>query len=352
MKHNFIKKYLARKNRVGIFVVGFLSLVTIVLSGGIYAANITSPVELTYAPPLSHVTMQTFAESDCASMGTYTTLILEDERDSKQYRIRKMPDSRCWMVDNLALSTNAQISIYDTDIDTDAGGDFVARWNTLYTNGNPAQDGATRRSNGTCTSHSSSLTPTTTGAYLTCDGATYADTNDGYIAYSDPLLGANQAHYNCVSRNGVNVDSLTGCGYLYNWYTATAGSGNFGTITDTNVSSSICPAGWNLPKGEAVPSQNEFSILNSAMADGVITNSTTNSTATRLNWRANGAYEGSLSGRYESGFVGAGYSGGYWSSSAYSSALDAYYLGFNDSTIDPGNGNISRASGMAVRCVL
>lgn len=45
-----------------------------------------------------------------------------------------------------------------------------------------------------------------------------------------------------------DIDDYTKCGYLYNWYAATAGTGTYATSTQgTNVSGSICPTGWRLP---------------------------------------------------------------------------------------------------------
>ncbi len=281
----------------------------------------------------------------------YTTVV-RDTRDSKSYRVRKMPDGRCWMIDNLALSTATRITAADTDIDTDAGADFVAVWNSLNSNGQPVQSSATH-SNGACTADSSAAIANGSG-YLTCDGASYSDANDGFVAYTDPSLTNNSNYENCTQMNGINLNSLTGCGYLYNWYTATAGSGNSagGSTTARNVNSSICPAGWQLPKGAAISAQNEFAILNNAMATGTTTASTTNSATTRPNWRNNGAFEGSLAGYYTSSFSNAGNYGFYWSSSANAIATNAYYLNFNYSSVTPGHNSTNRYNGSSVRCML
>ncbi len=52
--------------------------------------------------------MQDLTESDCASLSTGTILNLQDRRDDTYYRVKKMPDGNCWMVDNLALDLTSE----------------------------------------------------------------------------------------------------------------------------------------------------------------------------------------------------------------------------------------------------
>lgn len=290
---------------------------------------------------------------------TNYTKVVKDTRDGKSYRVRKMPDNRCWMIDNLALSTKTLISANDTDIDTDAGSDFVQKWNVLSnTNGRPVQETSTH-SNGICTTHSS-VAIADGGGYLTCDGEiNYVDANDGYIAYSDPSLPSNPLYENCIGDNGVNSDSLTGCGYLYNWYTATAGSGRFDSSRTSayDVASSICPAGWNLPKGNAVPAQNQFGILNNAMATGSSTSSSlVNAATTRPGWDARGAFEGSRAGSFGNVVGVTGGSIRYWSSSTSAGhnpfAYGLNYLLSSSLLYLAANANSYSIEGMALRCLL
>ena len=324
-------------------------LIMVGLTGGVYAFSLTAPSSLDYQASPANTTLQSYVAADCAVMDTYMTVILTDERDGKTYRIRKMPDGRCWMIDNLALATTATITSANTDIDTDVAGSFIALWNGL--NGNPVQDAITRSVNGACAGLGGI---TGTGAYLTCDGTssatTGANTNHHFIAFSNPSLTDNPYYNECTAGDSINPNSLTGCGYLYNWYTATAGSGNY-SKTSTNVNSSICPAGWNLPKGALASVENEFGILNNAMSTGNTTSSTTNTPATQANWRSKGPFEGALSGNYYSSFTNSGYYGYYWSSRA-DSAANAYPFYFNYSSLSPGLYANVRNNGMAIRCVL
>ena len=316
------------------------------LGSAAYAAlGITSPTSLIYVtPPSAHTTLQSYTKEDCAKLDTYTTVVLTDTRDSKQYRIRKMPDSRCWMIDNLALATGTTINSTNTDIQTDAASDFISTWNTMSTS--PVQNTSTH-GNGECTAHSS-VSKANGSGNLTCNGATYDGTNHGFIAYSNPAGTENSTMYENCLRDGISTNSLTGCGYLYNWYTATAGSGIHG-ITSANVNSSVCPIGWKLPKAL---SPNEFGILNNAMGTGATTATTSNGFLYNSNWHVKGAFEGALSGSFTTSFSSTGNDGYYWSSSATSSAINAYNLYFSYNLVSPGNSGSNRNNGRAIRCVL
>ena len=257
------------------------------------------------------------------------------------------------MIDNLALSTSATLTASDTDIDTDAGSDFIVKWNSLA--GNPVQ-GADSHSNGVCTS-ASDVSIADGSGYLTCDGTYYSDSNDGFIAYSDPGGIENFFYFNCIASKsiGINSGALSGCGYLYNWYTATAGSGIFQSASDLNVSSSICPVGWNLPKGNITSSQNDFGILNNAMANGIATTSSGDASALTIpNWLSNGPFEGALAGFYSTGFGNTGGDYGYyWTSSTHSyTAGHAFTLRFGYGNVWPGTVSSSRRDGLSIRCFL
>jgi len=107
------------------------------------------------------------------------------------------------------------------------------------------------------------------------------------------------------------------------------------------TSASICPSGWRLPTGQATTG--EFTYLNNAVNSG--TTSGTNADAGLLsNWLA------VYSGRYNSGLDYQGTYGYYWSSTA-NTATSAYYLGFNNSSVNSGYNNGLKYTGNAVRCV-
>jgi uncharacterized protein (TIGR02145 family) len=64
-------------------------------------------------------TMQTF---ECSSLNPYVTdgseLDLMDKRDKKFYRVRKLTDGKCWMVDNLALAGSQTLDDISSDINS------------------------------------------------------------------------------------------------------------------------------------------------------------------------------------------------------------------------------------------
>ena len=45
--------------------------------------------------------MQEFTGATCGSMSVGDIISLTDERNGQTYRIKKMEDNKCWMVDNI-----------------------------------------------------------------------------------------------------------------------------------------------------------------------------------------------------------------------------------------------------------
>lgn len=132
--------------------------------------------------------MQSFdCNKDLPDKYNYGTVT--DTRDNNRYKVAKLLDGRCWMIENLKI-INKTINYKESDMDS---GSFVI----------PA-------------SNSESFRDTTTS---------YANK----AAFLDPTNG----------------------GY-YTWFTVTAGSGvaSFNT-RKTNAPSSICPKTWKLPSGNS-----------------------------------------------------------------------------------------------------
>jgi uncharacterized protein (TIGR02145 family) len=263
--------------------------------------------------------MQQMTTDYCNSMETNTTMTLTDTRNNQPYRVRKMPDGKCWMIDNLKLElTNSTIlTPSDSNVST----------NTQVTLGGSG---------------------TYTGNFITSGSMGYdywAQANP-----NDPTIAANAP---CAQGQMVDPSSTTGCGYLYNWYTATASSGKEATLGGY-VTSSICPSGWHLPRGnDGTTAQNEFAVLNSAMYNGSTSGSASTSTAYAKNWWHTGLFAGPRSGQYSSGSFGfstQGYNGSFWSSSnGYTNS--AQYLIFNYTIVYTTTGSNPKYNGFAVRCV-
>ena len=140
------------------------------------------------AQDLTHIEyLQDAKYTNCALTPIGTVATLKDRRDGKNYRVKRLSDDRCWMIDNLALE-NATLDSSNSDITGD----------TVFT---------------LPESNINKLSP----------------------YYAVPT---NVAVY-------INPDNNTG---YYTFNAATAGSGGTISTTDTqNAPYSICPKGWKLP---------------------------------------------------------------------------------------------------------
>lgn len=134
------------------------------------------------SPDLGNLgSIQNFSCLKITTEGEYGTVT--DSRDNKTYRVAKLKDGKCWMVENLKLGGNSAITL--TSADSDVTSNFTL----------PASS--------------------TSG---------FRDSNyDGDWVYVDSTYG----------------------GY-YSWHAATAGTGTQ-SMSSGDAASSICPKGWRLP---------------------------------------------------------------------------------------------------------
>ena len=189
-----------------------------------------------YFNPSTTTSMQEFTGATCGSMSVGDIVSLIDERNGQTYRIKKMQDEKCWMIDNMKYL-----------------GEGITISNVDDTEGIILND--------------------TDGKFNTVDGTyTQSTDNSDKAFYNNPMVGSY-----CY---GTPIQSsYTKCGYLYNWYAATAGTGTYATSTrGTNVSGSICPTGWRLPSGLSDGSTAtgngtsftaaDFAVLNASMNAG------------------------------------------------------------------------------------
>ena len=267
---------------------------------------------------ITNTNMGNFTGVDCGSLSVGDIISLTDERNGQTYRIKKMQDEKCWMVDNLKYAGEANTDLANVD----------GTYGLAYNNDS--------------------------GKFNTVDGTdTQSTANSDKAFYNNPM----SASY-CY---GTSIQSsYTKCGYLYNWYAATAGTGTYATSTNgTNVSGSICPTGWRLPSAMSDGSTAtgngisytaaDFAVLNASMnAGSLTTGSTSNYTA---GWKFTGAWSGVFSGYWLNGFLNQGSHGYYWSSTA-SSSTDARALYVDSSYVYPGSFNNNKYNGRAVRCVM
>jgi uncharacterized protein (TIGR02145 family) len=230
-----------------------------------------------------------------------------DTRDNQTYKVKKMQDGKCWMIDNLKY----------------------------------------REEQG----HPISLN-NTNGSYNTYDEKITAGTNYDVAKYNDPVLGpvdaASERHCQIDDDIMPTGGTLTGCGYLYNWYAATDGTGTY-SFSSGDATGNICPTNFKPPRSGSDANFNDYAILNGAMY-GDPGASDTDDAVHRANWIRDGAWQGVTSGIWFTDLLGQESSGYWWSSTPISSA-SAYFLYFNANNVVP-TYNYLKYSGVTVRCVL
>jgi len=339
--------------------------------------------------------MQDFSSSTCAAMPMGLAQIWTDARNNAVYRIKKMLDNKCWMIDNLAYgggTSNGGSDFYgDTHTLTFATACGSTNWNSpapTVTNCSAASTWIASTSTKWITTNNNNPTPLAdrVGNIIPNTQASYNDTT--------PIPCTN-------TPTGTSVEMMSEClSYLYHWCAAvgldsgttpTCGSvaesttgnsmastgivgkpggvggeskGNNAAANQAGVATTngtICPAGWRLPVGRVGASPNhtdtynEFAILNSAMyTNGQnLTPDVTQGGNRFLNWRPAGSFSGIGSGYRATGtgLTTPSSVGRYWSSSLESSA-NASHMYLSNTTINPSIVGSSKQMGMAVRCVL
>ncbi|MBQ9017069.1 InlB B-repeat-containing protein, partial [Candidatus Saccharibacteria bacterium] len=136
----------------------------------------------------------------CSSLttGSSNYVTLTDSRDGNQYKVRRLADGKCWMVDNLLIVGSRTLTSSDSNVSTNFTLPASSTTNLYYSS-------------------------TSAGNYYVAKGTTYSGSTT------------------------MPVDIT-----FYNYYAATAGG---------STSDDICPKGWRLPIGGTDTSTNDFSIL-------------------------------------------------------------------------------------------
>jgi uncharacterized protein (TIGR02145 family) len=277
-------------------------------------------------------------DSDNNGINNNNTIELMDSRNSQTYTVRKMADNKCWMLDNLKLELIHGMTL------TTQNTDVTANTTVYFT-----QDGT---QNGTLLDGMTGNF-TTSGQDTRNNGASTSGSNQDAWRQNNPsnAVGCVDNSSNIAAANNKTYadGSLTGCGYFYNYYTATAGTypQSAYNASNRNAPGSICPAGWRLPSGYDTSS--DFATLD---ADYGGTGAYQSGTPAQLStlWFPGGAFRGTFSGRYLLSVASSGINGNFWSSSV-SNDLSAYGLFIDSSATDPGTNIYYRYYGLAVRCV-
>ena len=260
--------------------------------------------------------MQEATRKRCAVTPAGTTVNLRDSRDNKVYRVRKMADGNCWMVENLAF-----------DLANPSAPTF-----------NPA-------------------------AALSVVGVSNVDTKAQYIANTGFSTAAGQATYlynwcaalgdtsaNCAaSVSAVDLGTVDAGGIL----------NSTGSATSQPEVVGICPAPFRLPKGgpdvSVVGTVNEFVRLDISMGGTGTYRSNANTYPDFMSTAATDkSWAGVLSEHFRTGIHNQGV--GYWWTSTASSATKSYGLGLTSSNsavnITGAGFGHDKLVGFAVRCTL
>ena len=296
--------------------------------------------------------MQTW--TGCSTLSIGQSVKLKDTRDDKIYAVKKLPDNKCWMMQNLTIgsegSTASQRTLTPANTNIDN--------NTTYYLPPAGKQGSSTIDD------SSTLTAT--------DTANFTE-NSTIDQHAKTQFRAKGYRYNS-SAEGYANDSDTG---YYNFYTATLG---FSYYDDGKSSGSstrdICPRSWKLPwisdNGFTSNTSGYFQELakaynpnavwetgsgsfdgykttDSTVRTGMLSGVASPSGISSQNNYAGFSYSGSYSGLY---LYNVGAYGYHWSSSVFGTKRNPS-LHTESSYISPNysSGNTSKSFGFAVRCL-
>ena len=331
------------------YSLNFGALINSDLPSGTYTNTVTVSVVANpaYVPNLTQISnMQDMTTEICNASTVGQTNRLTDTRDGKLYWVAKLADNQCWMTQNLDLDLGVKDGNTDTAVLTPADSDVSNNWMPPRST-EPA--GTITSANTDTETYSWDL-----GMYVKSDPDGYSDycgstslksladstcRDAGWTDVSSMTPMADGASNEAISGSTYNAHYLVG--NLYQWNAATAGTGG-ADVVGRDATDSICPKGWQLPTSNNSNS-GSFQALMTAYS---ISNNTAGSTAItqsplyfhpsgNVNW-------GSLRS--------AGSQGRYWSSTAYSSASNAYDLAFESGAANPSN-YLYRYRGFSVRCL-
>ena len=168
------------------------------------ATKPTKPVTIATAEYLQEVNS---CPADLPEEQVYT---LKDSRDEQEYKVAKLKDGKCWMVENLNIAGGTALSSEDTDFDSSY---------TLPTTGN--------------------WTVSNNKLILPASSISGFDTNNYAYVYNS----GNKENCGDLNQN-------TPCYSYYSWDAVTLGSNRQFVEEETNAPYSICPKNWTLPRIE------------------------------------------------------------------------------------------------------
>ena len=285
-------------------------------ASGTYTGTVTFYAVTNPGPKtIANATTMQEVEACPASIPMETVYTLADPRDNQTYKVARLKDGKCWMLENLNLAGGSALDADKTDV-TSA---YISSFST-----------------------SNNLTKT----------------GDTIVLPASSTSGFNTNNYSYVYNSGNKTSNCAnpGCYSYYSWDAATLGSGRSISTGNTDAEQSICPKGWRLPTSGATSNngwkRGDFYKLATAYGANLESDSK-ESSSTFYNNAGPGTVPGFLlAGYYINGsFIDGGSYGGYWSSTSLSGTSYVLDLDFNSSLVNSADGS-SRSLGFSVRCLL
>ena len=253
-----------------------------------------------------------------ASLTTGQVYTVKDSRDNQEYKVARLKDGKCWMVENLNLAGGTALSADKTDV-TSA---YISSFTT-----------------------SNNLTKSGDTIVLPASSASGFNTNNYSYVYNS----GNKTNCGASLQN-------TPCYSYYSWDAATLGSGRSLATENTDAEQSICPKGWRLPTS-GNSSNNEwkrgdFYALATAYGANLETNYYESSATFYYSAGPGTTPNLLLAGSYDSGsFYYGGSIGSYWSSTSRSDTNFARYFYIGSPYVFSADYS-NRRYGFSIRCLL
>ena len=297
--------------------------------------------------------------SGCSSLNSGAVTALTDQRDGETYAVAKLADGNCWMIENLRLESADTVgnNRFDSSITNQS---LAQGYGTSATYGNFG---------GLASAESSNFSDSTNANSLYYSGTQSGDATIDIGTTNYP--GRRMPRYNNLntSTRASNPTNNNGNRYsygnYYTWHAAIADLTYNGTINQSTTGTSLCPAGWHLPKGGSKSNEanNElWSLVVDGINGGIKPANYDNETRPYYADTPEGSDASNKLRAYPNNFLYSGYfwtssagsrgsSGGYWSSTAISN-VNSYNLYLSSSYIDPGTSNNTKYDGRSIRCTV
>lgn len=257
-------------------------------NGGMYTVPIIAhDTNITLYAVWQELSIHSMQDFDCDALSDVgDSMEISDLRDESTYTVTKLADGHCWMTENLKL-------------------DFA----------NLVEDLSANNTNSPATTFMNRV-------------------NQGGVTSVDYMCDDwDQSCFDSIQYNTSNIgDALyDSYGGYYNWYTATAGNGDYYfSVYNNNVNGDLCPYSWRLPTRDEL-----YNLYITLGYNQTALHSAPN----------NFMYSGYRYGSYTSD---RDYEGYYWSSTVNSSGY-AYYLYLYNNYV--GTSDSNKYMGYSVRCL-